>query len=161
MIEFGVLWGSKSWFEYGSRMVLNPKLFIWSSIVYTINAVNVVKATNQATLAGAEPTQTLTAGTLTYTLDTAKKQASIQPSGVTYNTGTQKLTVNANCIRARITGSSSGIRILLSRRRAAEHQHRRRDARREPEYRLRGTKDSVDYVERQEPHDPREACQQC
>ena len=67
------------------------------NVVYTVNAVNVVKATNQATLAGAEPNQTLTAGALTYTLDTSQKQARIQPAGVTYNTGTQ--TVHRECQR--------------------------------------------------------------
>jgi len=66
------------------------------NVVYTVNAVNVVKATNQATLAGAEPNQTLTAGALTYTLDTVQKQARIKPAGVTYNTGTKQLTANVN-----------------------------------------------------------------
>ena len=32
--------------------------------VYTVNAVNVVKATNQATLGGTAPNQTITAGSL-------------------------------------------------------------------------------------------------
>jgi hypothetical protein len=66
------------------------------NVVYTINAVNVVRATNQATIAGAEPNQTLTAGGLTYALDSANGLASIQPAGVTYNTGTQQFTANVN-----------------------------------------------------------------
>jgi len=66
------------------------------NVVYTINAVNVVKATNVATLAGAEPAQTLQAGPLTYTLDTAQKLARLQPAGVTYDTGTQTFTANVN-----------------------------------------------------------------
>lgn len=64
------------------------------NVVYTINAVNVVKATNQATLAGAEPNQMLTAGGLTYSLDTNQRKASIQPAGVTFNTGTQQFTAD-------------------------------------------------------------------
>jgi hypothetical protein len=66
------------------------------NVVYTINAVNVVKATNQATLAGGEPNQTLTVGALTYALDSSQSHASIQPAGVTYNTGTRQFTATIN-----------------------------------------------------------------
>jgi len=44
--------------------------------------VNVVRATNQATLAGAEPNQTLTSGGRTYALDSTSGRASFQPAGV-------------------------------------------------------------------------------
>lgn len=64
------------------------------NVVYTINAVNVVKATNQATLAGTPPTQTLTAGAATYTLDQAQGQARTQPTGLTYDAGTQQFTAS-------------------------------------------------------------------
>jgi hypothetical protein len=66
------------------------------NVVYTINAVNVVRASNQAALAGAEPNQTLTAGGLTYALDPVNGFASMQPAGVTYNTGTQQFTATVN-----------------------------------------------------------------
>ena len=52
------------------------------NVVYTVNAVNVVRASNQASLAGAEPSQTLTAGALSYALDLNQKQARIQLVGV-------------------------------------------------------------------------------
>lgn len=66
------------------------------NVVYTINAVNAVKATNQATLAGAEPNQTLTAGGLSYSLDSNQKRASIQSAGATYDTATQQFTAIIN-----------------------------------------------------------------
>lgn len=66
------------------------------NVMYTINAVNVVKATNQGVLAGAPPTQTLTIGPLTYTLNETSRQASIQIPGVNYNTGTKQFTANVN-----------------------------------------------------------------
>ncbi len=68
------------------------------NVVYTVNAVNVVKATNQAALAGASPTQTLTAGTLSYTLDETQSQARIQPAGLNYNSAAQHFTATVNGI---------------------------------------------------------------
>ena len=56
------------------------------NVVYTINAVNVVRATNQATLSGAPPTQTLASGPYTYTLNTTTSLASIQQAGLNYRT---------------------------------------------------------------------------
>ena len=73
------------------------------NVVYTVNEVNVVRATNQATLAGAEPSQTLTAGGIAYTLDTTQNQARYQPAGVTYNTGTQKFTATVNATQVTYT----------------------------------------------------------
>ncbi len=66
------------------------------NVRYTINEVNVVKATNQAALAGAPPTQTLTAGPITYTLDSTNNLATYQPAGVTYDTGTDQFTATVN-----------------------------------------------------------------
>ena len=63
------------------------------NVVYTVNAVNVVRATNQATISGAVNNQTLVFGGSTYTIDAATGVASIQPAGVTYNTGTKQFTV--------------------------------------------------------------------
>ncbi|HVH76575.1 MAG TPA: hypothetical protein VM755_16790 [Stellaceae bacterium] len=64
------------------------------NVVYTVNAVNVVKATNQATLSGAEPNQTLAAGPLTYSLDTATSLASIAPPGLDYDAAGKTFTVS-------------------------------------------------------------------
>ena len=61
--------------------------------VYTVNAVNVVRATNQATLGAAGTPQTLTAGALTYSLNATTGLASIQPAGLTYNSATGQFTV--------------------------------------------------------------------
>ena len=60
------------------------------NVVYTINAVNVVKATEAATLSGS----TLTAGATTYTLNTPAGFASTSPPGVTYNTRSSTFTVS-------------------------------------------------------------------
>ena len=62
------------------------------NVVYTVNAVNVVKATNQASLAGT----TLTNGTLTYTLGSPANFASTKPAGVTFDTATQAMAVSYN-----------------------------------------------------------------
>ena len=45
---------------------------------------------------GVEPTQTLTAGALTYTLDQRQQQRRIQPNGLNYNTGRKQFTANVN-----------------------------------------------------------------
>jgi hypothetical protein len=71
------------------------------NVVYTINDVFVVKATNEAVLAGPPPLQTLTAGGLTYTLDRTQGQARTQPAGLTYDTGTGQFT--ATISRTQVT----------------------------------------------------------
>jgi len=62
---------------------------------YTINAVNVVKTTNQAQLTGTAPNQTVTleyqGHTLSYTLTATT--ATIKPSGLDYNTATKQFSV--------------------------------------------------------------------
>lgn len=77
------------------------------NVVYTVNAVNVVKATNQATLSGAEPNQTLNAGALTYSLNTSTSRASIQPAGLDYNTATKQFMVSYNGISVTYTIGAS------------------------------------------------------
>ena len=63
--------------------------------VYTVNAVNCVKATSQPQLAGNAPNQTVTLAyqgqTLSYTL--AATTASTNPAGLTYNTTTKQFSV--------------------------------------------------------------------
>ena len=66
------------------------------NVVYTVNAVNIVRASNQAILSGAAPNQTLTYGTAKYTLNSTTAVASIQPSGLTYNSGTKQFSVSYN-----------------------------------------------------------------
>ena len=79
------------------------------NVVYTVNAVNVVKATNQATLSGAEPNQTLTSGPYTYALNTTTSLASIQPAGLTYNTGTKQFAVSYNGIAVTYTVGATSV----------------------------------------------------
>jgi hypothetical protein len=66
------------------------------NLMYTVNEVNVVKASNQATLSGAAPTQTLAAGTLIYTLNSTAGTADFMPAGLDYNTSTKQFTVLYN-----------------------------------------------------------------
>jgi hypothetical protein len=66
------------------------------NVVYTVNAVNVVKASNQATLSGTEPNQTLSAGPLSYALNSATSLASIAPAGLTFNAASKEFTVSYN-----------------------------------------------------------------
>ena len=63
------------------------------NVVYTINAVNVVKATNQATLTGTVPNQTLTAGSSSYTLNSTTATARAQLQGVVFNPTTEQFTL--------------------------------------------------------------------
>jgi hypothetical protein len=79
------------------------------NVVYTVNAVNVVKATNQATISGAEPSQTLTAGSSTYALDTTKLLATTQPSGLKYNTATKQFTVSYNGVNVTYTVGTGSV----------------------------------------------------
>ncbi|MBS1854108.1 MAG: hypothetical protein JST11_01990 [Acidobacteria bacterium] len=62
------------------------------NVVYTVNAVNVVRATNQDTLAG----NVLTAGPLKYTLNSGTSQASFQPAGLNYDAAGKQFTVSYN-----------------------------------------------------------------
>jgi hypothetical protein len=66
--------------------------------VYTVNAVNVVKASNQALLTGAVPNQTVTfthaGNNLSYALDANAQTATIEPNGLTFNAATQQFTVS-------------------------------------------------------------------
>ena len=63
--------------------------------LYTVNAVNVVKTTNQAQLTGTAPNQTVTlesqGKTLSYALTATN--ATIQPAGLVYNNTTKQFTV--------------------------------------------------------------------
>ncbi len=73
------------------------------NVVYTINAVNVVKATNQAKLSGTEPNQTLTLGASVYALNTTTARASIQPAGLKYNAASKQFTVSFNGLNVTYT----------------------------------------------------------
>ena len=67
--------------------------------VYTIDAVNVVKSSNQGTLSTTAP-QTLTvpagSGSIVYTLNTTSSLATTTSEGLTYNEATPQFTVNYN-----------------------------------------------------------------
>ena len=77
--------------------------------IYTVNAVNVVKASNQATLSGAVPNQTLTSGTNTYALNSTASTASIQPTGLAYNTATKQFTVQYNGLSVTYTVGAGSV----------------------------------------------------
>ncbi|MGA2501582.1 MAG: hypothetical protein ABSH20_27900, partial [Tepidisphaeraceae bacterium] len=80
------------------------------NVVYTVNAVNVVRATNQATLSGTEPNQTLVSGPYTYALNTTTSLAAIQPAGLSYNTGTKQFTVTYNGLAVTYTVGSATVK---------------------------------------------------
>ena len=75
------------------------------NVIYTVNAVNVVRATNQDTLAG----NILTAGTLKYTLNSGTSQASLQPAGLNYNTASKQFTVSYNGLAVTYTVSGATV----------------------------------------------------
>jgi hypothetical protein len=75
------------------------------NVVYTVNAVNVVKATNQSTLSGS----TLIAGSVTYTLGSPAGFASTQPSGLTYNTTSNSFTVSYNGLAVTYTVAGTSV----------------------------------------------------
>ncbi|HZQ43465.1 MAG TPA: hypothetical protein VFA99_09440 [Acidobacteriaceae bacterium] len=79
--------------------------------LYTINDVNVVKATNQAQLAGAAPNQTVTlpyqGTTLSYALTATT--ATIQPNGLTYNSATKQFSVTYPNGAVTYTVGASGV----------------------------------------------------
>ena len=64
-------------------------------VLYTVNEVNVVKATNEAQLTGAAPNQTVTleyeGATLSYALSATT--ATIKPTGLTYNSATKQFSI--------------------------------------------------------------------
>jgi hypothetical protein len=64
------------------------------NVVYTVDAVNVVKATNKATLTGTAPNQTLTAGSLEYTLNSSTSVATIDLSDPSFALAAQQFTVS-------------------------------------------------------------------
>jgi hypothetical protein len=74
------------------------------NVVYTVNAANVVKASNQATLSGS----TLTAGSIAYALNSPSGFSSTQPPGVSYSTTTNAFTVsyNGSAVTYTVAGSS-------------------------------------------------------
>ena len=78
-------------------------------VVYTVNAVNVVKASNQPTLSGTEPNQTLVSGALTYALNTTTSLASLVPAGLTYNTASKQFTVSYNGLAVTYTVGASTV----------------------------------------------------
>jgi hypothetical protein len=75
------------------------------NVVYTVNAVNIVKSTNQQTLSGS----TLTAGSLSYTLGSPANFVSVEPTGVTYSTTTEGFTVSYNGTSVTYTVSGSTV----------------------------------------------------
>ena len=77
--------------------------------VYTVNDVNVVKATNQATFTGTAPNYTLTLGALTYSLSTTTSLATLQPAGLDYNTATKQFTVSYNGVNITYTVGANGV----------------------------------------------------
>ena len=79
------------------------------NVVYTVNAVNVVKATNQATLGGTAPNQTITAGSLTYTINATTSLATLQPAGLAYNTTSKQFTVSYNGVPVTYTVGATAV----------------------------------------------------
>ena len=77
--------------------------------VYTVNAVNVVKATNQATLGGTAPNQTITAGSLVYTINATTSLATLQPAGLAYNTTSKQFTVSYNGVSVTYTVGATAV----------------------------------------------------
>ena len=74
-----------------------------------MNAVNVVKATNQATLGGTAPNQTITAGSLVYTINATTSLATLQPAGLAYNTTSKQFTVSYNGVSVTYTVGATAV----------------------------------------------------
>jgi hypothetical protein len=72
-----------------------------ANVVYTINASNVVKSTNQVTLSGCVPNQTLVTGSTSYSLDSTASVATIKPDNLSYNEETDQFTVSYNGINVK------------------------------------------------------------
>ena len=66
------------------------------NVVYTVNAVNVVKATNQATLGGRRAESDAHRGRAHLHARRGQGQRERSAAGVTYNTGTQQFTATVN-----------------------------------------------------------------
>ena len=75
------------------------------NVVYTVNAVNVVRATNQDTLAS----NVLTAGTLKYTLNSGTSSATLQPAGLNYDSAHSQFTVSYNGLLVTYTVSGNNV----------------------------------------------------
>ena len=73
------------------------------NVVYTINDVNIVKATNQVELSGEEPNQTLVAGSSSYALDTTLSLASTCLDSLIYDSDAGQFTVSYNGINVTYT----------------------------------------------------------
>jgi hypothetical protein len=84
----------------GYVVSVDDQFSVDGDVVYTVNAVNVVKATNETTLTGASPVQTLTAGPLTYTLDETTSQARVQPAGLDFDSATEQFTATVSATTA-------------------------------------------------------------
>ncbi|HXB32741.1 MAG TPA: hypothetical protein VNV35_04940 [Puia sp.] len=76
------------------------------NVVYTVNDVNVVKSTNQATLTGSQ----LVVGAITYALGAPAGFASTQPAGVNYDTATNSFKVSFNGISVTYTVSGTTVK---------------------------------------------------
>lgn len=73
------------------------------NVTYTIDAVNVVRASNQGNLSGAVPNQTLTVGSQTYALNSSTSLATTTPAGLLYNTGSKQFTVTSGNVAVTYT----------------------------------------------------------
>jgi hypothetical protein len=77
----------------GYALSADDQFSVDGNVVYTINAVNVVRASDQVTLAGAEPAQTLTDGGTTYALDATTSLATTQPAGLAFDSAAHTFAV--------------------------------------------------------------------
>ncbi len=87
----------------GYTLSTDDEFTVGGHVVYTIDAVNVVRATDEATLAGAEPNQTLTNGAATYQLDKTNALATTKPAGLAYDAGAHRFGVSYNGVQVRYT----------------------------------------------------------
>ena len=78
--------------------------------VYTVNAVNVVKATNQATLSGTAPQPDPRLPARSPTRSTRRPRwRPLQPAGLTYNTATKQFTVTYNGLSVTYTVGAASV----------------------------------------------------
>ena len=85
------------------------------NVVYTVNETTVVRASNQATLAGAAPNQTLSADGRTYSLESNAQVASVTPAGLSYDTATRQFTVTYNGMAVTYTANGAGTNVRDNR----------------------------------------------
>jgi hypothetical protein len=64
------------------------------NVAYTINNSNIVRSSNQATLRGKEPNQTLLIGSRSYSLNTTRSLATTMPNDLRYNADEDKFSVS-------------------------------------------------------------------